>query len=187
MIKKCNAQFEFEGRKIVRVLNCPELEDCYGFVTDEGFASLYRADPNDKEYYIDRYLINIRTGKYRQLEHYLNVCVEDSDIDNETIEKEFYAGLHKLRNKEVFNRNNKLYLYDYPKNGYVMFCWMIYPDGRYFADSDGYGAEDNNEEKLGIIFDTDLNIVVPIAPIKKNAKILKQMQEDYHKNNSVGE
>ena len=37
---------------------------------------------------------------------------------------------------------------------------MIYPDGRYFADEDGFGMEDNDEEKAYCIINKDLEIIV---------------------------
>jgi len=33
---------------------------------------------------------------------------------------------------------------------------MLYPDGRYFADEDGYGMEDNEEENVYCIIDSNL-------------------------------
>lgn len=55
---------------------------------------------------------------------------------------------------------------------------MLYPDGRYFADSDGFGMEDNDEEEVYAIIDTDLNIVKPFRPIKDVAAYLKELRKN---------
>ena len=58
---------------------------------------------------------------------------------------------------------------------------MLYPDGRYFADSDGFGMEDNDEEEVYAIIDTNLVIVEPFRPIKDVANYLKELRNKKHK------
>lgn len=55
------------------------------------------------------------------------------------------------------------------------------PDGRYFADSDGFGMEDNDEEEVYAIIDTNLVIVEPFRPIKDVANYLKELRNKKHK------
>lgn len=69
------------------------------------------------------------------------VGFSDEEIDFETIDQLenthnahtraiLYAGVNRWSNCE---------------NGLIALSWMLCPDGRYFADSDGYGMEDNDE------------------------------------------
>ena len=55
--------------------------------------------------------------------------------------------------------------------------WTLYPDGRYFADSDGFGMEDNDEEVVYAIIDTNLNIVEPFRPIDNIEVYLKKLRK----------
>ena len=64
------------------------------------------------------------------------------------------------------------------KDGLCAISWMLYPDGRYFADSDGFGMEDNDEEEVYAIIDTDLNIVEPFRPIKDVATYLEEIRKN---------
>jgi len=38
---------------------------------------------------------------------------------------------------------------------------MIHPDGSYYRDSDGFGGQDDEEENVYCVINTDLEIVVP--------------------------
>ena len=51
---------------------------------------------------------------------------------------------------------------------------MIYPDGMYFADEDGFGMEANDEETVYAIIDTDLNIIEPFRPVNDIEGYLKK-------------
>lgn len=37
--------------------------------------------------------------------------------------------------------------------------WMLYPDGMYFADEDGYGMEDNDEVNIAAVIDEDCRVL----------------------------
>ena len=37
--------------------------------------------------------------------------------------------------------------------------WMLYPNGMYFADEDGFGMEDNDEVNIAAIIDEDCNVI----------------------------
>ena len=54
---------------------------------------------------------------------------------------------------------------------------MIYPDGRYFADEDGFGMEDNDEEKAYCIINKDLEIIVPFQPMDDVEEILRKYEK----------
>ena len=45
------------------------------------------------------------------------------------------------------------------KNGLIALSWMLYPDGRYFADEDGFGMEDNDEVNIAAVIDEDCNVI----------------------------
>lgn len=49
---------------------------------------------------------------------------------------------------------------EYFENGVAPIVWTLYPDGRYFADSDGYGADDHDETKVYAFIDTNARILV---------------------------
>lgn len=54
---------------------------------------------------------------------------------------------------------------------------MLYPDGMYFADNDGFGMEDNNEVIVYAIIDTNLDIIEPFRPIKSISRYLRDLRE----------
>lgn len=63
--------------------------------------------------------------------------------------------------------------YDDFKDGYCAITWCLYPDGRYFADEDGFGAEDNIEITIYAILNTDLEVVVPWQPMDVKKELEK--------------
>lgn len=66
--------------------------------------------------------------------------------------------------------------YDNFRNGVCAICWTVYPDGRYFADEDGFGMEDNDEEKIYCIINKDLEIIVPFQPMNDVKEILRKYE-----------
>ena len=46
------------------------------------------------------------------------------------------------------------------KDGKACVHWMLYPDGRYFADEDGFGMKDNDEVNVCGVIDTECRVVV---------------------------
>ena len=56
--------------------------------------------------------------------------------------------------------------------------WTLYPDGRYFEDEDGFGAEKCHEGIIYAIIDTDLNFVEPFRPINDVSAHLKEIREE---------
>ncbi|MDY3249804.1 MAG: hypothetical protein SOX32_05580 [Candidatus Choladocola sp.] len=49
----------------------------------------------------------------------------------------------------------------FDQNGLAEFFWLVQPDGRYWADDDGFGMEDDREIKLCASFDKDGRFVSP--------------------------
>lgn len=56
------------------------------------------------------------------------------------------------------------------KNGVAQVHWTAYPDGQYFADEDGFGAESNSEVNIYAYTDRSARIVVPFQPMNKEEK-----------------
>lgn len=104
-----------------------------------------------------------------------NLKVEDKDIDNEAVhsEHEHYCRCADSMKVEFGGLRR---LNDF-KDGLCALCWTTYPDGRYFADEDGFGGEDNDEEILFCIINTDLEIVALFCPDGNVAKALQDMRD----------
>ena len=56
-------------------------------------------------------------------------------------------------------------------------CWTVYPEGRYFADEDGFGMENNDEENAYCIINKDLEIIVPFQPMDNVKEMLKKYEK----------
>lgn len=120
-------------------------------------------------------LKNVQTGKVRRLYSHGRLLVEDSEIDMEVIKATCKYGVYNAEAKVV--RYADVHLYDGFKDGYGAISWMLYPDGMYFADSDGFGMEDNNEVIVIAIIDTNLDIIEPFRPIKSISRYLRDLRE----------
>ena len=62
------------------------------------------------------------------------------------------------------------------KDGLAYVSWMLYPDGRYFADEDGFGMEDNDEVNISAYIDTQCRVVVKFQDMEDDGK-RKQLRE----------
>lgn len=47
------------------------------------------------------------------------------------------------------------------KDGVAYLSWTLQPDGRYYADEDGFGVEDDDEINFYAFIDTQANILIP--------------------------
>lgn len=132
-------------------------------------------------------IVNMETGKVRVLSEGCRLLVDDCEIDYDAIEQQCVNGIHNARAKAI--RYAGLGRWDDFKDGLCAISWMLYPDGQYFADSDGYGMEDNDEEVVYAIIDTDLNIVEPFRPVKNVETYLKEVGKNvnYHKNIEISQ
>ena len=114
-------------------------------------------------------IINKETDKTRQLvSEDGSLLVTDNEIDFDAIYKGCpdFNGCKSVR--YWFGR------YDNFRNGVCAICWTVYPDGRYFADEDGFGMEDNDEENAYCIINKDLEIIVPFQPMDDVKEMLKK-------------
>ena len=61
-------------------------------------------------------------------------------------------------------------------------AWTIYPEGRWFEDDDGFGAEKNlEEETVYCIINSSLNIVIPFQPMDNVDAVLSTLREERRK------
>lgn len=158
-------KFEING-KDVTVDGYPELEGCRGILTGDGMAFFFENG---------LYVANTVSGKIRRFSIAGGpLLVEDNEIDYDAIEKYCQHGIYNARTKGI--RYAGLNRWDGFKNGLCALTWMLYPDGMYFADSDGFGGKDNDEENVYAIIDTNLDIVEPFRPIDDVSAYLKKIR-----------
>ncbi len=164
-------KFKLEGDNVF-AFGCPELENLSGRQIGEGMAILYGDGWNNYEVYI----ANMQTGKIRKLSTADGtLLVDDSEIDYEAIAKECENGIGNARAKAI--RYGEIGRWDDFEDGLCAISWMLYPDGRYFGDEDGFGMESNREEKVYAIIDTNLDIVEPFRPINDISTYLKELKK----------
>lgn len=51
------------------------------------------------------------------------------------------------------------------KSGVAYVSWTLQPDGRYYADEDGFGMEDDDEINVYAFIDCSANILIPFQPM----------------------
>lgn len=157
----------------VSVYGYPQLEGRKGFLVGDGMAFFFGEGWRNYELYV----ANTLTGKIRKLSTTNgDLLVDDNEIDYDAIAKECENGIGNARAKAVcyaiINR------YDGFKGGLCAISWTLYPDGMYFADEDGFGMEDNDEEEVYAIIDSNLDIIEPFRPIKDVANYLKELRNN---------
>ena len=165
---KNSVRFKVAGKEVT-VSGYPELEGCTGTLDKDGMAFFFVKNEG-------LYIANTINGKIRKFSSNGNLLVDDCDIDFAAIAKVCTNGLHNARNKEI--RYAGINRWDGFKDGLCAISWMLYPDGRYFADSDGFGMEDNDEEEVYAIIDTNLVIVEPFRPIEDVSAHLKELRKN---------
>lgn len=121
----------------------------------------------------DEYLVNIATGKARQISTpgYV-VGFSDDEIDFEAIEKLPHG--HKVYNRTM--NYGPVCWYDRCENGLIALYWTLYPDGRYFADEDGFGMEDNDEEVIYCVMNDNLEVVRPFTVVPDIKALLNELR-----------
>lgn len=122
--------------------------------------------------YGDRYLVNKKTGKARQISMPgFVVGFSDDEID--------FATLDKLPNSKNAHSRRMDYArigrWDNCKNGLIALSWMLCPEGGYFADEDGFGMEDNDELKVYCVMNDNLEVVRPFTVVPDVPALLAQM------------
>lgn len=162
-----NLKFDIKGKDVM-ISGIPELEGCKGFLCGDGMAIFFG---RGKSFYV----ANTATGKLRQMSSETGfLLVEASEIDYNAIAKVCQNGFDNAVRKSI--QYASLNRYDGYKGGLCALSWMLYPDGRYFADEDGFGMEDNDEENVYAIIDKNLDIIEPFRPIKDIVAYLKEIR-----------
>ena len=167
MMSTSAIEFKIMGKK-VSISGYPELENCIGTLDRDGMAFFFGDNGG-------LHIANTTTGTIRKFSSGNCLLVDDCDIDYDAIEKECTNGIHNAKNKTI--RYAKLNRWDGFKDGLCAISWMLYPDGQYFADSDGFGMKDNDEEEVYAIVDTNIDIIEPFRPIKDVAAHLKTLRK----------
>lgn len=163
-------KFEIKDKDVF-VHGYPELEGRKGILAGDGMAFFFGEGWRNYELYI----ANTQTCKILKISTSGGtILVDDKDIDFEAIAKECVNGLGNAEAKTI--RYAGINRWDGFKDGLCAISWMLYPDGRYFADEDGFGMEDNDEEDVYAIIDTNLNIIEPFRPIKDVSAYLKEIR-----------
>ena len=144
----------------------PELEQCQWYSWGE---NIYLVEDD----FGDRYLVNKATGKVRQISTpgYV-VGFSDDEIDYATIDQLPHG--HKVHSRRMDYA--PISWWDNCQDGLIALCWTLYPDGRYFADEDGYGMEDNDEEKIYCVLDDELNVVHPFSVVRDIRALLNELR-----------
>ena len=166
-MKRKSVKFEICG-KDVTVRACGELNGLKGKMDNDGMAFFFGDGA--------MHIANTATGIMRTISSGGRLLVDDSEIDYESIARECSNGLCNARGKAI--RYAGMNRWDGFKDGLCAISWMLYPDGCYFADSDGYGMDDNDEENVYAIMDTGLNIVEPFRPIANISDYLKKIRSE---------
>ena len=157
----------------VFVYGYPELKGRKGILAGDGMALFFGEGWRNYELHV----ANTLTGKIRKLSTTDGeLLVDDDDIDYDAIVKLCENGIGNARAKAI--RYAGINRWDGFKDGLCAISWMLYPDGRYFADSDGFGMEDNDEEEVYAIIDTNIDIVEPFRPIKDVATYLEEIRKN---------
>ena len=68
------------------------------------------------------------------------------------------------------------------RDGIACVYWMLYPNGRYFGDEDGFGMEDNDEVNVSAYIDTECRVLVKFQDMKDPEKSKVLYQEALRKN-----
>lgn len=122
----------------------------------------------------DEYLVNNVTGKARKIVEDIHfACFSDDEIDFATLDK--LPNSHRAHSRRIDYMH--MGRWSNCKNGLIALCWMLYPDGRYFGDSDGYGMEDNDELTVYCIMDENLNVIRPFTVVDDVQALLDELAQ----------
>ena len=144
-----------------------QLEQCECYSWGENL--LHVTDENG-----DEYLVNKTTGKVRQIaSHGQLVGFSDEEIDFETLDK--VPNSHNAHSRSInYAHINR---WDNCQNGIFALSWMLYPDGRYFEDEDGFGGEDNDELMVYCIMDDNLEVIRPFTVVSDIRALLQELRK----------
>lgn len=63
------------------------------------------------------------------------------------------------------------------KHGLIALIWVLYPVGRYFADEDGFGMEDNDELNVYCIMNDNLEVIRPFTVVPDVPALLDEIAQ----------
>lgn len=104
------------------------------------------------------------------------IIFKNNNHNIEMLIKDKYDNLHNIHDEDIdfsrvdllenpHNAHHRSTRYGFSigrfEDGVAQLCWTLYPDGRYFADSDGFGGEDCNETTIYAYIDTLGKIIIP--------------------------
>lgn len=120
------------------------------------------------------FFANSQTGVARQLldETSHLVGFEDRDFDWEKLKTVEHP--YDVNHKHVDYGGLGRY-WDF-SDGLCCLCWMLHPDGRYYADEDGFGMRDDEEENIYCIIDSNFRIVIPWQPMTDEDRAAKMRE-----------
>ena len=190
-LKSCKSINAYEDRDARRWLLNPTFEDLMAdWEKSDDEADYYRRDMGcgmlrfsnrsygNKQIFIVNpaikkvYPISEPNGKL------VGFTLDDIDWDNvNQLEHNYDA-------KRLVADYGGLSISDY-KDGLAYVSWMLYPDGRYFADEDGFGMEDNDEVNIGAYIDTECRVVVKFQDLEDEEKRRKLREEALNALNHV--
>lgn len=169
---KTEVTFKYnEKEKEYTIQGYPQLEGKSGIGMGEGMVVFFGRGWRNYEFFV----ANTITGKIRQLgTEGGSVLVNDNEIDYEAVRQGCENGSGNAFSKCLCYAS--LNRYDGFEKGLCAISWTLYPDGRYFADEDGFGMEDNDEEVIYGIINTDLEFVEPFRPVANIKEHLKELR-----------
>lgn len=167
---KSNPRFSIEGDK-VRALGIPEIESLGrpGHMIGEGMATF--GSPRGP-----LYIVNTETKKYKKLVDANGGVVgfTKDDIDYKSLEGVEHSGCAY----SMVSRYAGIGRWDNFHNGICALGWTLYPDGRYFADEDGYGMEDNDEVEIYCVIDKNFKVLKPFQYGKSALTLLNEVKRE---------
>ena len=160
-----NIKFEVTGKDVIAV-GFSDLDGHTGILSGDGMAFFFGSE---KAFYV----ANIKNGILRQFSSANGpLLVDEREIDFNAIARDCHHGFRNAASKAICYAG--LNRYDGYKDGLCAISWMLYPDGRYFADEDGFGMEDNDEEN---VYDAAFKYIVRLGQRKRCAAAVEQLLE----------
>lgn len=170
---ECQPHFEIEGKNVLSV-GFPELDalQVYGYMIGEGMAMFGQSRG-------PLFIVNTETNKIKKLvdENSKVVGFTKEDIDYSSLKGLEHTGGAYVMKVDYAGMGRYL---DF-RNGICALYWMLYPDGMYFADEDGFGMEDNDEVEIYCVIDKDFNVLRPFRPVEDVQELLVEVLREREK------
>ncbi len=165
--------FEIDGKKVLSI-GFPELEalHVYGYMIGEGMAMFGQSRG-------PLFIVNTETNKIKKLvdESGKVVGFTKEDIDFNNLEGIEHTGDAYRMEVDYAGMGR----YSDFRDGICALYWMLYPDGMYFADEDGFGMEDNDEVEIYCVIDRDFNVLRPFRPVGDVHELLNEVLRERKK------